>query len=472
MIREIDKQSKARNVFKRLDSALTYIPPQDKNIYIGMFAHNDRDATAGTATSAGAVWADFDDTNDAAEVEARIRSAGLPQPSLTVNSGHGIHTYWLLNSRAGEEAVAVVKAIVKATGADSRPAHKAAVMRLPGTMNVKADPVPCRIIEANWRRYDIADFERLLHVERQGQFCHAVPELLESNMACIKAAAYGVPEGHRNFWLGRITKFLQIRFSEEQAWRVVLDWNRLCRPAEKIEKLSADFKAYWHGPYKLLGCVQGDADRQAILTAYCAGAECDRGGTVGSLEFDNAVSVNNRIFNGAFYKWTGNELIVFGILLRHPEGLATSALLEKLTARATGKPCMALNTMRKCLATLAERGLIRVVKRNRQAGHEDFFQAIPQGTYGRGYTLVTNGAIIGAVAGMVTPGEFRLYVLLLKFAFAKGTCYPSLATLANVLRTDPGRVSQQLKRLEQADYIKRFYGYEGNEFKLIFRLLV
>jgi len=209
-----------------------------------------------------------------------------------------------------------------------------------------------------------------------------------------------------------------------------------------------------------------------MLAAYCAAGDCERGGTMGRLELDDAVSINNRIFNGAFYKWTGNELIVFGILLRHPEGLATSALLEKLTARATGKPCMALNTMRKCLATLAERGLIRVVKRNRQAGHEDFFQTIPQGTYGRGYTLVTNGAIIGAVAGMVTPGEFRLYVLLLKFAFAKGTCYPSLATLANVLRTDPGRVSQQLKRLEQADYIKRFYGYEGNEFKLIFRLLV
>jgi hypothetical protein len=133
---------------------------------------------------------------------------------------------------------------------------------------------------------------------------------------------------------------------------------------------------------------------------------------------------------------------------------------------------MALNTMRKCLATLGERGLIRVVKRNRQAGHEDFFRAIPQGTYGRGYTLVTNGAIHGAVDGRVTPGEFRVYVLLLKYAFAKGTCYPSRATLANVLRTDPGRVTQQLKRLEQADYIKRFYGYEKNEFKLVFRLLV
>jgi hypothetical protein len=466
-IREID--DKARNAFWQVGEGFEV--RQDTNVYFGVFVRSSRSGKTEACTTTGALWADFDGM-DMPTVMERIGAAGLPAPSVWIDSGHGIHTYWLLSRRAGEEAVAVVKAIVKATGADSRPAHTAAVMRLPGSMNVKREPVPCRIVEANWRRHDLADFERLLHVEQQRRFCHAVPELLESNMACIRAAAYGVPEGHRNFWLGRITKFLQIRHSEQRAWQIVLAWNKLCRPAEKIEKLRADFKAYWHGPYKLLGCVQGDADRQAILTAYCAGAECDRGGTVGSLELDNAVSINNRIFNGAFYKWTGNELIVFGILLRHSEGLTTSALVEKLTARATNRPCMALNTMRKCLATLAERGLIRVVKRNRQAGHEDFFQAIPQGTYGRGYTLVTNGAIHGAIDGRVTPGEFRLYVLLLKFAFAKGTCYPSLATLANVLRTDPGRVSQQLKRLEQADYIKRFYGYEGNEFKLIFRLLV
>jgi hypothetical protein len=458
-----------KNIF--IEPGQEFAIPQDTNVYLGMFARCTRSGKAQACTTTGALWADFDGvTVDV--VRDKIALAGLPGPSVWIDSGHGIHTYWLLNSRAGEEAVAVVKAIAKATGADSRPAHKAAVMRLPGSMNVKGEPVPCRVIEANWRRHDIADFERLLHVEQQRRFCHAVPELLESNMACIRAAAYGVPEGHRNFWLGRITKFLQIRHSEDRAWQIVLQWNKLCRPAEKIEKLRADFKAYWHGPYKLLGCIQGDVDKQAILTAYCAGAECDRGGTVGGLEFDNAVSVNNRIFNGAFYKWTGNELIVFGILLRHPEGLATSALMEKLTARATGRPCMALKTMRRCLATLTERGLIRVVKRNRRAGREDFSRAIPQGTYGRGYTLVTNGAIIGAVAGMVTPAEFRLYVLLLRYAFARGTCYPSLATLANELRSDPGRVSQQLKALEKADYISRHYGYKGNDFKLIFRLLV
>jgi len=299
---------------------------------------------------------------------------------------------------------------------------------------------------------------------------YGVPELLESNMACIKAAAYGVPEGHRNFWLGRITKYLQIRYPEERAWQIVLAWNKLCRPAEKIEKLSAGFKAYWHGPYKLLGCIQGDASKQAMLAAYCAAGDCERGGTMGRLELDDAVSINNRIF-GAYHEWTGNELILLALLLRHSEGLTTSALLEKLTARQTGNPCMALNTMRKCLATLGRRGLIRIVERNRQAGKEHFYRVIPQGTYGTGYTILAGAAVYGAVDGRVTAAEFRLYLLLLKFAYCKGSCYPSLATLAKELRVDEALVSRQLKALEKADYIRRFYGYERNEFKLIFRLL-
>ena len=464
-IREID--DKARNAFWQVGADFEI--RQNTNVYFGIFARHARSGKTEACTTTGALWADFDGvTVDA--VRERIARAGLPGPSIVVASGHGIHTYWLLNSRAGEEAVAIVKAIAKATGADSRPAHKAAVMRLPGSMNVKAEPVPCRIIEANWQRHDIAVFERILHVEEQRRICQAVPELLESNMACIKAAAYGVPEGHRNFWLGRITKYLQIRYPEERAWQIVLAWNKLCRPAEKVEKLSADFKGYWHGPYRLLGCIQGDADRQAILTAYCAGAECDRGGTMGRLELDDAVSINNRIF-GAYHKWTGNELIVLALLLRHSEGLTTSALLEKLTARATGRACMSEKTMRQCLATLAGRGLIRIVERNRQAGKEHFYRVIPQGTYGTGYTILAGAAVYGAVDGRVTAAEFRLYLLLLKFAYCKGSCYPSLATLAKELRVDEALVSRQLKALEKADYIRRFYGYERNEFKLIFRLL-
>lgn len=467
-VRCIDEQ--ARNLFIPVGQAFDV--PQNTNVYFGVYARSHKNGGTEACTDTGVLWADYDNMTLS---EVRERISGLPEPSVIVFSGHGIHTYWLLQERAGEAAVDVVKAIARATGADSRPAHKAAVMRIPGSVNVKREPVPCRIVEANWRRYDIALFESLLDVTRQRSMekavTYGVPELLRCDMPCMQAAAAGVPEGHRNFWLGRITKWLQKEgYTFKRAWEIVQEWNRRNNPPEDAQKLQNDFTTYWKGSYKLLGCLQ-DTEKQAMLAGYCTGSECELRGTIGRLELDNAIALNNRLFR-AYHNLTGNDLIVLAVLNRHPKGLTTSQLLDKLTARATKKPCMSMPTLQKSLATLEGRSFIRTVQGNRRAGQENFYRTIPQGTFGKGYTLVTNGAVNGAIDGRVTSAEFKLYVLLLKYAFGKGQCFPSLATLSKELRVDEGPISRQLKALDKADYIDRHYGYEGNEFKLVFRLLV
>jgi hypothetical protein len=121
---------------------------------------------------------------------------------------------------------------------------------------------------------------------------------------------------------------------------------------------------------------------------------------------------------------------------------------------------------------LEELGFIEVIEGNRRAGKKNLYKARPQGTYGLGYTLVSNGAISGAIDGRVTAGEFKLYVLLLKYAFNKGACYPSLDTLAKDLRSDKSRISKQLKKLEKSDYIKRSYKLFNGTEKLFISLLV
>jgi hypothetical protein len=42
------------------------------------------------------LWADIDDTGDVDEVVGRCEDVGLPEPSVLVHSGNGIHVYWLL----------------------------------------------------------------------------------------------------------------------------------------------------------------------------------------------------------------------------------------------------------------------------------------------------------------------------------------------------------------------------------------
>lgn len=493
--REIDSSSKPR--FFKLEEVASYDPPMDKNIYFGVYARNKCAGKAENCTTTGALWLDFDFKPKEGEpdktidekisiVKQNIRLANLPNPSITINSGHGVHAYWLLTERAGNEALPLLKVMAQATEADSRATDKARIMRVPGTMNVKSVPVFCSIIEADYNeKYDLKLFVELFkdklkdgieQVTPPKQKLKAPPrELLESKRACTQKAASGVPEGARNFWLGRITKELQQRgYKKTDAFNIVVQWNENNEPPEQYKKLSKDFNAYWKGGYKLLGCTIENPELQSLLSDLCERENCSLRSTF-HVNLDQAVAYNNRPFS-KIYDLLGNALIVWGVLLRHEEGLNTSQLIDKLTARnkrrKTKEVCMTRKTLIDCLQALQELKLIDCIPGNTRAGKENFYYVIKQGTYGTGFTLCSNGALNGAIDGRVTPAEFRLYVLLLKFAYGKGSAYPTIDTLAKEMRVTRECISAQLRSLEKADYIKRNYGYEDNQEKLIMTLKV
>ena len=489
VVREINKQGHAREFFMRLHTALQYNPPQDKNVFLGMFAHRGKPATAETTTTTGAVWADFDDTNDAAEVSARIRSAGLPQPSLTVNSGHGIHTYWLLDKRAqAGDVVPVLKALAVALGSDGSVCDAARIMRVPGSINHKDSPaVPCSILSVSPLRYNLNDLRKTLTNQLQPARdlrLQGVRSLLESDFACIRAMANGVRQGHRNYCLGRITAWLKlIGYNEARAWADVMQWNALCSPPELLPALRKRFVAYWARDYKLLGCVHDNPVLQAVLSDYCAGAECRRRWAMADINFDGAVAYSNREI-ADLHEWTGQKLIVYGVLLKSEKGMTTSQLQEALTSPVTGKPCMHTRLMMQCLEELRSQGLVETVRRNRRAGSADFHRAASVGNWLTRYTLVSKGALLGAIDGRVSPAEFRVYVLLCRFAWRKrrkreseteltGACFPSRVTLKKELGLRrEATVTTHLHALERAQYISRSYGRDGNPFALNIRLEV
>lgn len=487
VVREIPAQGRAEQHFMRLDSALTYIPPTNTNVYIGMFGHNSKDATADTATSAGAVWADFDDTGDAAEVVTRIQRAGLPQPSLTVSSGRGIHTYWLLAKRARPgEVVPVLKALAAALGSDGGVCDAARIMRLPGSLNLKYSPaVPCSILSLSPLRYDLAHLQNILTTNLQPARdlrLQGVRSLLESDFACIRAMANGVRQGHRNTCLGRIAAWLKLcDFDESRAWAEVMQWNSLCSPPENLRVLRTSFESYWARDYKLLGCVQENPVLQAVLSDYCAGAECSRKWLMADINFGGAIAYSNREISD-LANWTGQELILYGVLLKSEKGMTTSQLQEALTSPATGKPCMHSRLMMKCLKELRARGLVKTVRRNRHTGSEDFHRAENVKNWRTRYCLVSTGALHGAIDGRVSPAQFRVYVLLCRFAWRKrrksknelsGACFPSRVTLQKELEIKYGAsITAHLRALERAGYISRSYGRDGNPYKLNIKLEV
>ena len=84
------------------------------------------------------LWADCD---EAAAVEAL--DGFRPAPSVVIHSGHGRHAYWALWPPVGaDEAESANRRLVHALGADPRAVDAARILRPPGTVNFKREPVP------------------------------------------------------------------------------------------------------------------------------------------------------------------------------------------------------------------------------------------------------------------------------------------------------------------------------------------
>src|SRR5207248_2434841 len=66
----------------------------DQNIYAGANPRKAAQCKSDDGVElARCLFADFDHTT-LEDAQARLRSAQLPVPTLTVASGHGVHVYW------------------------------------------------------------------------------------------------------------------------------------------------------------------------------------------------------------------------------------------------------------------------------------------------------------------------------------------------------------------------------------------
>ena len=141
------------------DAALSlyYENRRGQNIHIGANArrHWGESKSNGIAC-ARCVFADFDEM-DVETAQQRWIQVGLPSPTLTLASGHGIHAFWRLKEPM-QDLVAwswVQKQLIRLLRSDQAIHDPARLMRLPGYANLKKPKAICRVIEADpSRRYD------------------------------------------------------------------------------------------------------------------------------------------------------------------------------------------------------------------------------------------------------------------------------------------------------------------------------
>lgn len=137
---------------------------QGWHIYAGANPRNAFSASGDkNVLLARCLYADFDGGCTADEAIKRIKDAGLPRPTMLVNSGGGTHAWWRLHEPIGDLAAFTVlqKRLAATLKSDSSICNAERIMRLPGFLNCKAkyvEPRPVAIIEADpCRRYALAE---------------------------------------------------------------------------------------------------------------------------------------------------------------------------------------------------------------------------------------------------------------------------------------------------------------------------
>ena len=183
--------------------------------------------------------------------------AGLP-PSIIVESGHGLHVYWLYDklypAKDAERICAGIQDAFKVADSNSDPSR---VLRMPGTVNLKdaKRPTMCRVIQATYVRYPIEKFsdyaveptksEQALEdeaVERKNQ--EILKRLGKSRNKEIEEIKKGVPEsggtlGGRN---QAATKYTGWLFSQgltaDKVRELILEWNKLNSPPLPDEEIA------------------------------------------------------------------------------------------------------------------------------------------------------------------------------------------------------------------------------------------
>jgi len=242
----------------RLTEAAESLLKENKTSQHVYISANPRRARGGTkskdVTCGRCLFVDFDNINlDAAK--ARWLKSGLPSPTLTINSGHGIHAYWRLTEPITDMALwsKCQKKLIAVLDSDSAIHDPARIMRLPGFVNNKEPKAACRVIDA---RPEKIDLESLLDVLdkttlKSGPDSQVRPkEKPSSNTSnndgdvlkrAVRTAAKwdGVRIGKRNCTAFQHAAYLvkNLGLSEAEAWPVIKSWNLKNRPPLQTAEL-------------------------------------------------------------------------------------------------------------------------------------------------------------------------------------------------------------------------------------------
>jgi len=167
-----------------------------------------------TVSCVPGIWADLDlGGNAAVKTEAAEQLQGInPRPSMVIDSGGGLHAYWLFdepfflaNDQDAESVRAMVRGMALALDSDRKVCNPSRIMRLPGFVNTKPERggATCEVLSYSEAAYPVETFARFetagIRARRDVLLADLPPDLRgrlpKSVLAYLKE---GAPQGDRN----------------------------------------------------------------------------------------------------------------------------------------------------------------------------------------------------------------------------------------------------------------------------------
>jgi hypothetical protein len=156
--------------------ALTF-DNQGYDVYSALASFKNNKRVASSVSTLQSFFMDLDcgegkpflDKRDALQkLKDFCKKSDMPKPTVIVDSGRGIHVYWVLSAPVGigkwQPIATKLKLLCKTYSFEADAvvtADAARILRIPGTRNFKTDPpLPCVIVGEIGVKYDIALFEK------------------------------------------------------------------------------------------------------------------------------------------------------------------------------------------------------------------------------------------------------------------------------------------------------------------------
>jgi len=418
----------------------------------------------------------------------RFKAIGLWYHCL-IDSGNGYHAYIMIEPTEDmEKVIEVTKAIGNKLGADNQAMKSTQILRVPYTFNVK-DPTRQKQVNIinqykldSIKRYNINDlYNRFCINERDKQqgtegkiSSHTINN---TNIpVCIeRILTEGSPDSSRYNDLGNIVVTLRDRgktLAEVQA--VAKEWAIKSQYNDNLEYRVEHL--YNNKKYAELNC-EGCQHSKTCFTRIESDFNypVDQPILTMTESHTRYLKASNR--KGA-KKMLGNDLLIYGILKSHKDGLYRAEIEKELTYRNT--ICLSKPTLTKALQSLEDNGFIEVTTEDKGKKFYKIkeIRSNIELTYNISYA-----ATYEAVKGNISTEELRLYQYMRYLhnkqqredpKALKGNLFQfNQVDLAKDLGLTQGRVSQMISNLLFEKLISIWYrqpsknnGFDYNIYRL------